>query len=119
MQFDKQGTRIPSFGQMSMLIPKNRGRGRPRKLETVMLDKTATSKPANIFPLLTKKRGRGRPRKYPAKSENEATIKPNYIAGVKAKLKLLETIVSAYKEIEKTDKETQKNVEKFYALVYN
>ena len=87
MQFDKQGTRIPSFGQMSMLIPK--------------------------------KRGRGRPRKYPAKSENEATIKPNYIAGVKAKLKLLETIVSAYKEIEKTDKETQKNVEKFCALVYN
>lgn len=119
MQFDKQGRRITSYGQMSMLIPKKRGRGRPRKLETAILEKIATSKPANVSQLVPKKRGRGRPRKYPAESENEATIKLNYIAGVKEKLKLLETIVSSYKEIERIDKETLKNVDKFCALVHN
>lgn len=150
MQFDRQGRRITSFGQMSMVVQKKRHRGRPSKLETAILDKIATIKPANVSSLIPKKRGRGRPRKYPVESENdaatkpsnvslllpkkrgrgrprkytvesenEATIKPNYIAGVKEKLKLLEAIVSAYKEIEKIDKETQKNVEKFCALVHN
>ena len=147
MQFDKQGRRIPSMSQVSMLmakkrvrgrpkkliaefenqvtsnpasasllLPKKRGRGRPRKypLES---DTETTSKPDSTF--LLKKRGRGRPRKNPIESDNKVTIKPNYISDVKEKLKLLETILGGYKEIQKIEKETQKNVEKFCILANN
>jgi len=121
-----------------------RGRGRPRKLDTAELDKIALNKPANDYPLFQQKRGRGRPRKNsielqskPAgdfliqkrsrgrprknlvESDIPVNLKENYISDVKEKLKLLETITDGYREIERIDKDTQKNVEKLCAMMHN
>jgi len=38
---------------------------------------------------------------------------------IKEKLKLLETITNGYKEIQRLDKDTQKNVEKLCAMIHN
>ncbi len=102
MQFDKQGRRIPSMSQVSMLMAKKRVRGRPKKL-IAEFENQVTSNPASASLLLPKKRGRGRPRKNPIESDNKVTIKPNYISDVKEKLKLLETITNGYKKIERLD----------------
>jgi len=69
--------------------------------------------------LSLQKRGRGRPRKNPVESEIQINLKENYISDVKEKLKLLETITYEYREIERIDKETQKNVEKLCAMMHN
>jgi len=145
-----------------------RGRGRPRKLDTAELDKVALSEPANDYPpfqqkrdtteldnitlskpandyplfqqkrgrgrprknsmelqskpagdFLIQKRGRGRPRKNLVESDIPVNLKENYISDVKEKLKLLETITDGYREIERIDKDTQKNVEKLCAMMHN
>jgi len=126
------------------LFQQKRGRGRPRKLDTAELDKISLSKPANDFPLFQQKRGRGRPRKNPiepqskpaddfliqkhgrrrtrknpVESDIQINLKEKYISDVKEKLKLLETITNGYREIERIDKETQKNVEKLCAMTHN
>jgi len=93
-----------------------RGRGRPRKNP---IEQQTQSKPANNLPLFQQKRGRGRPRKNPVESEIQINLKENYIFDIKEKLKLLETITNGYREIERIDKETQKNVEKLCALMRN
>jgi len=54
MDFDEQGNRVSSYGQL-LVMPK-RGRGRPRKLDTAELDKIALNKPANDYPLFQQKR---------------------------------------------------------------
>ena len=168
MDFDERGNRVSGYGQL--LVMSKRGPGRPKKLDTVKLDKIAVSKPANDFPLFQQKRSRGRPRKNPVEAENQVpskladtlqslqkrgrgrprknpielqskpagdfliqkrgrvdprknlvesdipvNLKENYISDVKEKLKLLETITNGYREIERIDKETQKNVEKLCA----
>jgi len=151
MNFDEQGNRVSGYGQL--LVMSNRGRGRPRKLDTAELDKVALRKldtaeldkvalnePANDCPPFQQKRGRGRPRKNPielqskpagdfliqkrgredprknlVESDIPVNLKENYISDVKEKLKLLETITNGYREIERIDKETQKNVEKLCA----
>ena len=118
MEFDRQGRRITRMAQLSQLMTKKRGPGRPRKY--VAESDETTSKPNNISLLLTKKRGPGRPRKYEtAEPHKEDTNKPDKITDVKTKLKLLEKIASAYREIEKIEKENQKNIEKFCFSVYN
>ena len=119
-----------------------RGRGRPRKLDTSELDKIALSEPAGDFLIqkrgrgrprknsmelqskpagdfLIQKRSRGRPRKNLVESDIPVNLKENYISDVKEKLKLLETITNEYREIERIDKETQKNVEKLCAMMHN
>lgn len=119
MEFDRQGRRIPRISQLSLLMTKKRRPGRPRKYD-VESDKEVTSKPNNISVLLTKRRGPGRPRKYEtSESHKEATIKLDKITDVKTKLKLLEKMLTAYKEIEKIEKENQKNIEKFCSLVHS
>ncbi len=147
MNFDERGIRIPRYDQL--LVMSRRGPGRPKKLDTAELDKIALSRSANDFPLFQQKRGRGRPRKNPVESVNQApnkqaatllslqkrgrgrprknpveseiqiNLKENYISDVKEKLKLLETITNGYMEIERMDKETQKNVEKLCAMIHN
>jgi len=146
MDFDEQGRRTSSYGQL--LVMSERGRGRPKKLDTVELDQIALSKPANDCPPLQQKRSRGRPRKNPAEAENQVPSKPasnfliqkrdreitrknpieseiqinlkeNYISDVKEKLKLLESITNGYREIERIDEATQKNVEKLCAMTHN
>ena len=135
MDFDKRGNRVSNYGQL--LVMSKRGRGRPKKLDTAELDKIALSKPANDFPLFQQKRGRGRPRKNPIEPSKPASdflikkrrgrprknpvepdipvnLKENHISDVKEKLKLLETITNGYREIERIDKETRKNVEKLW-----
>ena len=114
MDFNTHGKRISSNAQlllMSMHEP-----DRP-KFDTVELDKIALSKPDDV-PLLQEKRGRGRPRKT-VESEIQIEIKENHNADIKEKLKLLETITNGYKEIQRLDKETQKNVEKLCAMIHN
>jgi len=91
-----------------------RGRGRPRKNP---IEQQTQSEPAGDF--LIHKRGRGRPRKNPVETENQMNLKEDYISDVKEKLKLLETITNGYREIERIDKETQKNVEKLCAMMHN
>ena len=142
MDFNNQGRRISSNAQlllMSMRVP-----DRP-KFDTVELDKIALSKPANDAPVFQQKRGRGRPRKNsieqqskpimdspllqqkrgrgrPRKTvelEIKTKLKENYIVDIKEKLKLLETITNGYKEIERIDKETQKNLEKLCCIIHN
>jgi len=93
---------------------KKRGRGRPRKNP---IEQQTQSKPAGDF--LIQKRGPGRPRKNPIETENQINLKENYISDVKQKLKLLETITYGYREIERIDKGTQKNVEKLCAMMHN
>ncbi len=144
MDFDERGNRISGYGQL--LVMSKRGRGRPRKLDTTELDKIALTKPANDFPLFQQKRGRGRPRKNPTEqqtqskpagdflvqkrgpgrprknpveSEIQINLKENYISDVKEKLKLLESITNGYREIERIDEATQKNVEKLCAMMHN
>ncbi len=145
MDFNKQGKKISSNAQlllMSMRDPdrpkldtaeldrialskedndlppfqQKRGRGRPRKNP---IEQQTQSKPANDLPLFQQKRGRGRPRKNPVESEIQKNLKENYILDIKENLKLLETITNGYREIERIDKETQKNVEKLCALMRN
>ena len=96
------------------LFQQKRGRGRPRKNP---IEQQTQSKPAGDF--LIQKRGPGRPRKNPIETENQINLKENYISDVKQKLKLLETITYGYREIERMDKETQKNVEKLCAMMHN
>jgi len=98
------------------LFQKKRGRGRPRKNP---IEQQTQSKPANDLLLFQQKRGRVRPRKNPVESEIQINLKKNYISDIKEKLKLLETITNGYKEIERIDKETQKNVEKLCAMIHN
>jgi len=142
MDFNRQGKRFSNNAQillMSMREPE-----RP-KLDTSELDKIALSKPDNYFTHIQEKRGRGRPRKNPieqtqSKTENDVPllqekrgrgrprktieseiqtkINKNDVSDIKEKLKLLETITNGYKEIEKLDKETQKNVEKLCAMIH-
>jgi len=145
MDFNKQGKKISNNAQlllMSMRVPdrpkldtaeldkialnktandlplfqQKRGRGRPRKNP---IDQQTQRKTANDLPLFQQKRGRGRPRKNPIESEIQMNRKENYILDIKENLKLLETIINGYKEIERIDKETQKNVEKLCALMHN
>ncbi len=123
------------------LFQEKRGRGRPRKnpveseiqinlkenyisdikekLDTAELDKIALSKPANNLPEFQQQRGRGRPRKNTVESEIQIDLKENYILDIKENLKLLEIITNGYREIERIDKETQKNVKKLCALMHN
>ena len=82
-----------------------------------MLFRSTQSKP-NDVPLLQEKRSRGRPKKI-VESEIQIKIKENYNLDIKEKLKLLETITNGYKEIQRIDKETQKNVEKLCAMIHN
>ncbi len=105
----KEANDLPLFQQ-------KRGRGRPRKNP---IKQQTQSKPANDLPLFQQKRGRGRPRKNPVESEIQKNLKENYILDIKENLKLLETITNGYREIERIDKETQKNVEKLCALMRN
>jgi len=98
------------------LLQQKRGRGRPRKNP---IDQQTQRTTANDLPLFQQKRGRGRPRKNPIESEIQMNRKENYILDIKENLKLLETIINGYKEIERIDKETQKNVEKLCALMHN
>jgi len=105
----KEANDLPLFQQ-------KRGRGRPRKNP---IEQQTQSKPANDLPLFQQKRGRGRPRKNPVESEIQKNLKENYILDIKENLKLLETITNGYREIERIDKETQKNVKKLCALMRN
>jgi len=106
------------------------------KLDTAELDKIALSKPANDLPKnpivqqtqiepandlpeFQQQRGRGRPRKNTVESEIQIDLKENYILDIKENLKLLEIITNGYREIERIDKETQKNVKKLCALMHN
>jgi len=95
------------------LLQEKRGRGRPRKNSIEQ-----QSEPIIDIPLLQEKRGRGRPRKT-VELEIKTKLKENYIVDIKEKLKLLETITSGYKEIERIDRETQKNLEKLCAMIHN
>ena len=146
MDFNEQGKRISKYEQL--LVMSKRGTGKPKKLDTAELDKIALSKSANGFPLFQQKRGRGRPRKNPivlqtqsksangfplfqqkrgrgrpkknpVESEIQINLKENYILDIKENLKLLETIINGYREIERIDEETQKNVKKLCALMHN
>jgi len=145
MEFSKQGTRLsrnaqllvmsvreqerPKFDTAELdkialskpatdlpLVQEKRGRGRPRKNP---IEQQTQSKPANDVPLFQEKRGRGRPRKNPVESEIQINLKKSYISDIKEKLKLLETITNGYREIERIDKETQKNIEKLCAMMHN
>ena len=113
-------------------LQEKRGRGRPRK-------NPIEDKPTNDFPSLQEKRGRGRPRKNPIedkptndfpslqeqgiqnpiKSEIQINLKEDYITDIKEKLELLETITNGYREIERIDKETRKNVKKLCSMMNN
>ena len=142
MDFNTHGKRISSNAQL--LLMSMREPDRP-KFDTVELDKIAQSKPDNDVPLLQEKRGRGRPRKNPIEQQSKPVkdspllqekrgrgrprktveleiktkLKENYIVDIKEKLKLLETITNGYKEIERIDKETQKNLEKLCCIIHN
>ncbi len=85
-----------------------RGRGRPRKYP---IEQNKSYSP------LLQKRGRGRPRKV--EPEIQVKLKENNILDIKEKLKLLETITNGYKEIERIDKETQKNLKKLCIMTHN
>jgi len=98
----------------SDFLIQKRGRGRPRKNP---IEQQTQSKPASDF--LIQKHGRGRTRKNPVESEIQINLKENYILDVKEKLKLLETITNGYREIERMDEATQKNVEKLCAMMHN
>jgi len=141
MDFNQQGRRISSNAQM--LLMSVRDQDRP-KFDTAELDKIALSKPNDVpllqekrgrgrprknsieqtqskpndVPLLQEKRGRGRPRKT-VESEIKIKLKENHSFDIKEKLKLLETITNGYREIQRLDKETQKNVEKLCAMIHN
>ena len=116
MEFSKQGKKLSSNAQL--LLMSMRDPDRP-KLDTATLDKIALSKPAHDLPLFQEKRGRGRPRKNTVESEIQIDLKENYILDIKENLKLLEIITNGYREIERIDKETQKNVKKLCALMHN
>ncbi len=103
---------VPSKLATTLQSLQKRGRGRPRKNPIEL-----QSKPAGDF--LIQKRSRGRPRKNLVESDIPVNLKENYISDVKEKLKLLETITNGYREIERIDKETQKNVEKLCAMMHN
>jgi len=98
----------------SDFLIQKRGRGRPRKNP---IEQQTQSKPASDF--LIQKRGPGRTRKNPVESDIPVNLKENYILDVKEKLKLLETITNGYREIERMDEATQKNVEKLCAMMHN
>ena len=142
MDFNQQGRRISSNAQLLLMSIHDQNR---QKFDTVELDKIALSKSVDDVPLLEPKHGRGRPRKNPieqtqskpndvpllqekrsrgrpkkiVESEIQIKIKENYNLDIKEKLKLLETITNGYKEIQRIDKETQKNVEKLCAMIHN
>ena len=142
MDFNQQGRRISSNAQLLLMSIHDQDR---QKFDTIELDKIALSKSVDDVPLLEPKRGRGRPRKNPieqtqskpndvpllqekrsrgrpkkiVESEIQIKIKENYNLDIKEKLKLLETITNGYKEIQRIDKETQKNVEKLCAMIHN
>ena len=142
MDFNQQGRRISSNAQLLLMSIHDQDR---QKFDAVELDKIALSKSVDDVPLLEPKRGRGRPRKNPieqtqskpndvpllepkhgrgrpkkiVESEIQIKIKENYNLDIKEKLKLLETITNGYKEIQRIDKETQKNVEKLCAMIHN
>ena len=142
MDFNQQGRRISSNAQLLLMSIHDQDR---QKFDTIELDKIALSKSVDDVPLLEPKRGRGRPKKNPieqtqskpndvpllqekrsrgrpkkiVESEIQIKIKENYNLDIKEKLKLLETITNGYKEIQRIDKETQKNVEKLCAMIHN
>jgi len=141
MDFNRQGKKISSNAQLLLMSVHDQD---GVKLDTVELDKIALSKPDEV-PLLQEKRGRGRPRKNPieqtqskpdevpllqekrgrgrprktVESEIQIEIKENHSVDIKEKLKLLETITNGYKEIQRLDKETQKNIGKLCAMIHN
>ncbi len=142
MDFNRQGRRLSSNAQLLLMSVHEQERP---KFDTAMLDNIALSKPDNDVPLLEEKRGRGRPRKNtieqqikpandvpllqekrgrgrPRKTvelEIKTKLKENHIVDINEKLKLLETITNGYKEIQRLDKETQKNVERLCAMIHN
>jgi len=116
MEFDREGRRIPNTAQVSLLLPKKRGRGRPRKYP----DQTSTEaahEPNEVLQPFVKKRGRGRPRKYPDQTSMETKRALKKPSETKIKIKLLETILGVYKEIKCVENENQKNIKKLCALV--
>ena len=115
MNFTSQGKRRSSNAQL--LLMSIHEQEKP-KFDTAVLDRIALSKSDNDAPLVQEKRGRGRPRKI-VELEVKTELKENDILDIKEKLKLLETITNGYKEIERLDKETQKNVEKLCAMIHN
>ena len=141
MQFNRQGKRISNNAQMLLMSVREQERG---KFDTEKLDKIALSMSEKEFPLVPQKRGRGRPRKNPIEQQSkpldsppvpqkrgrgrprkimepeiQINLKENYSLDINEKLKLLETITHGYKEIQRLDKETQKNVKKLCAMIHN
>jgi len=111
-------------------LPEKRGRGRPRK-------NPVENKPFDLTSL-PEKRGRGRPRKNPVEnkpfdllslqksgiknpveSKIQINLKEDYILDVKEKLELLEIITNGYKEIQRIDQETRKNIKKLCSMINN
>lgn len=115
MEFDREGRRITKPALVSLLSPKKRGRGRPRKY-TTQINTETLSESNKVFPPLSKKR-RGRPRKNISEINTEDSSELKKTSETKIKLKLLETILGVYKEIKNIEKENEKNIKKFYSLV--
>jgi len=103
---------VPSTLADTLQSLQKRGRGRPRKNPIEL-----QSKPAGDF--LIQEHDPGRPRNNPTELDIPVNLKENHISDVKEKLKLLEIITNGYREIERMDKETQKNVEKLCAMTHN
>ncbi len=143
MDFNRQGRRLSSNAQLLLMSVHEQEKP---EFDTTVLDRIALSKSDGEVPLVQEKRGRGRPRKNPIEQtesipddevslvqekrgrgrprkivelEIKTELKENDILDIKEKLKLLETITNGYKEIERLDKETQKNVEKLCAMIHN
>ena len=118
MDFDNEGKRIVKTSQVSLLIPKKRGRGRPRKYITETNNEAATEL-NTVSSQLPKKRGRGRPRKFATETNKQTKRKFHEANDVKMKLRLLESVMKVYEEIKKIDNENQKNIRKFHSLINN
>jgi len=52
-------------------------------------------------------------------SEIKIELKENHTVDIKEKIKLLEAITNGYKEIQRIDKDTQKNIEKLCSILHN
>jgi len=87
-------------------LPEKRGRGRPRK-------NPVENKPFDLLSL--QKSGI----KNPVESKIQINLKEDYILDVKEKLELLEIITNGYKEIQRIDQETRKNIKKLCSMINN